>query len=155
MPNSQYVSLIKSFLALNAPGQPALTEEPGALQFTVGELTCTVFSLEGSDLLVMQCEVMALADLGPERSPPALRLLHGLNWASAIRSGIVTLVDDRDRVLVSQTSDIRQMNAHQLAEQMAVLLESAASLGSTLRAMPMPQKPQGRPSMPLHHGSFA
>lgn len=155
MSNSPYVSLIKSFLALNAPGQPALTEEPGALQFTVGEHTCTVFSLEGGDLLVMQCEVMALADLGPERSPPALRLLHGLNWASASRSGIVALVDERDRVLVSKTLEIRTLDAHQLADRMAVLLDSAATLGDLLKALPAPQTQPARPSMPPRHGTFA
>ena len=155
MASTLYASLIKRFLALSAPDQPALAEEPGALQFTVGEHTCTVLALEGGHQLVMQCEVMGLADLGSERMAPALRMLHGLNWAAASRTGIVALVDERDRVLVSKTLEIRTLDAHQLADRMAVLLDSAASLGDLLKALPAPQTQSARPSMPPHHGSFA
>lgn len=155
MPSALYASLIKAFVALSAPDQPALTEDPGALQFTVGEHTCTVFALEDGRQLVIQSDVMGLVDLGPDRACPALRMLHGLNWASSSRTGIVALVDESDRVLVSKTLEIRLLDAPQMAERMAALLDSASSLRELLKALPVPGTAMVRPAVPPHRGSFA
>lgn len=156
MARNLYHSLIRSFLATSAPDQPPLTEEPGALQFTVEALTCTVYPLEGGQQLVMLCPVTTLAEVGPQRAASVLRLLHGLNWVSWESTGIVALIDQEDCVLVSKTLDIRLVDAHQLEEQMASLLEAASHLTTMLKAATQPEEAAPRkPDHAIHQGRFA
>lgn len=150
-----YHSLICDFLAVSAPDQPLPTEDPGALQFTVEAVTCTVYPLEGGQQLVMQCPVTTLAEVGPQNAASALRLLHGLNWASRDSAGIVALVDQEDRVLVSKTLEIRLIDAHRLEEWMARLLDAASHLATVLKASDPPGESAPRRSDPIHHGRFA
>jgi|LauGreDrversion4_2_1035121.scaffolds.fasta_scaffold239708_1 hypothetical protein len=155
MARNLYHSLIRSFLATSAPDQPPLTEDPGALQFTVGGLTCTVYPLEGGQQLVMQCPVTTLAEVGPQNVASVLRLLHGLNWASRDSTGVVAMVDQEDRVLVSKTLEIRLIDAHQLEERTASLLEAASHLATMLKASTQAGEAAPRKPDPIHHGRFA
>ena len=156
MAHTLYHSLIRNFLAASAPDQPPLTEEPGALQFTVEALTCTVYPLEGGQQLVMQCPVTTLAEVGPQNVASVLRLLHGLNWASRDSTGVVAMVDQEDRVLVSKTLEIRLIDAHQLEERTASLLEAASHLATMLKASTQAEEAAAhKPDHAIHHGRFA
>lgn len=132
MSHDPYASLIKAFVALVVPDQPPLTEAPGTLQMTVDEQPCTVFPVDPGSRVALQAEVLELSALGAGDLSAALRLLHGLNWATAVGSGIMILIDDRDRVLVSSVHEIIALDASRLSERMADLLAAASSLKAVL-----------------------
>lgn len=150
MPRNLYASLIRNFVATCAPGQPKLTGDPGAMQFTVGAFICTIYPLDEGRRLVMECPVIGLADLDPDARPPALRLLHGLNWAARISTGIVAMVDQDGCVLVSKTLETRQLDSHQLEERMATLLDAASTLGTMLKVPPQAEVRPREAGMPSH-----
>lgn len=133
MSQTAYASLIKAFLALSAPDEPAVTEDPGALQMTVDGHTCTVFPAAADGRLVLQAPVLELAELDPASLGAANRFLHGLNWASAVGTGIMAMIDDEDRVLVCSVHEIVTLDAPQLSERMAELLDAAAVLKGVLK----------------------
>lgn len=134
MAPSLYSSLVRAFLAASAPGQPTPTDDPGALQFQVDDHTCTVFALEGDRQLVMQAEVMGLGELSPAGSASAVKLLHGLNWAARESTGIVAMIDPREKVVVSKTLEMRQLNAQSMGSEIAALLSAAVNLGTVLKS---------------------
>lgn len=133
-----YASLIRAFLTLSAPDQATVSQEPGALQFTVNDQTCTVIPLDDGARLVLQARAQDLGGWPRGRVAAAHQLLHGLNWAMAVRTGIMALVDDRQQVLVSRLLDTASLDAPALAEHIAQLLESAPRLRAVLDDLPDP-----------------
>ena len=139
MADSLYFSLIRSFLALASPSEiPELTEEPGILELHVAPFTCYVVPLLQREQIILQCAVLDLSELGLQQNLSILRLLHSLNWASSVSTGITILLDENHHAIVHKALKLKQTSAHILEQELAALTDAADQLKTTLLALPNP-----------------